>query len=82
MGGTIIFGGDLMLTLLKNFWKEEDGLGTVEIVIITAVLVGLAILFRTTIIAFAKNILTSILGQGEQAVDPIPTIEVTPVTNP
>ena len=71
MGGTINFGGDLMLTLLKNFWKEEDGLGTVEIVIITAVLVGLAILFRRTIIDFAKKVLSSITEQGEEATKPI-----------
>jgi len=50
-----------------NFIKDEKGLGTVEIVIITAVLVGLALLFRTQIIEF----LNSILGRTFDRADTI-----------
>lgn len=43
-----------MINFVKNFLKEEDGMSTVEIVIIIAVLVGLAILFRNYITDFVK----------------------------
>ena len=38
-----------MLNLIKSFIKEEDGLGTVEIVIIIAVLIGIAFIFKRQI---------------------------------
>ncbi len=46
-----------MLKLLKAFMREEDGLGTVEIVIIIAVLVGIALIFRNTIFKFARDLI-------------------------
>ncbi len=51
-----------MLKLFKRFLNEEDGLGTVEIVIIIAVLVGIALIFRSAIIDFVKGILTRIFS--------------------
>ncbi|HHW48866.1 MAG TPA: hypothetical protein GXX14_09650 [Clostridiaceae bacterium] len=51
-----------MLKTIKNFIKEEDGLGTVEIVIIIAVLVGIALIFRDAIINFVKRIMSGIFG--------------------
>ena len=51
-----------MFSLLNNFFKEEDGLGTVEIVIIVAILVGIALIFRTAIIDFVKGILGQIFN--------------------
>ncbi|HHW30886.1 MAG TPA: hypothetical protein GXX20_04305 [Clostridiaceae bacterium] len=51
-----------MFTLLKNFLKEEDGLGTVEIVVIIAVLVGIALIFRDAIIKFATGIMEGVFG--------------------
>jgi len=52
----------MMLDLLKNFLKEEDGLGTVEIVVIIAVLVGIALIFRDAIIKFVTGIMTNVFG--------------------
>ncbi|RCX09602.1 putative flagellin with Flp1-like domain [Anaerobacterium chartisolvens] len=54
-----------MLTMFKRFIKEEDGLGTVEIVIIIAVLVGIALIFRSTIIDFVKGMLTKIFSDDK-----------------
>ena len=34
------------MELLKRFWTEEDGMGTVEIVMIIAALMCIALLFR------------------------------------
>ncbi len=50
------------MKILRDFLKEEDGLGTVEIVLLIAVLVGLALLFKTNIVNFVKNIFKKIDG--------------------
>ena len=60
-----------MVKLIKNFLKEEDGLGTVEIVVIIAVLVGIALIFRSAIFSFVKSALNKIVGQGNSAFDDI-----------
>lgn len=44
-----------MLKLLKSFWQEEDGMGTVEIVVIVAVLVGVALIFKEQITGFVNR---------------------------
>lgn len=51
-----------MPELIKNFLKEEDGLGTVEIVVIIAVLVGIALIFRDAIIKFVTGIMSNVFG--------------------
>lgn len=53
-----------MKRYLKELWKGEEGMGTVEIVIITAILVGLALLFREQIITFLNNILAKTFESG------------------
>jgi len=51
-----------MRGLLGRFFREEDGLGTVEIVVIIAVLVGIALIFRDAIINFVTGIMESVFG--------------------
>ena len=51
-----------MKNLLKSFLMEEDGLGTVEIVVIIAVLVGIALIFRDAIIKFVTDIMKSVFA--------------------
>lgn len=46
-----------MLNLVKEFLKDEEGMGTIEIVVIIAVLVALALLFRTQISKFAGDLM-------------------------
>lgn len=43
----------------KNFLQEEDGMGTVEVILIIVVLVGLVILFRDNI----EDIVASLFGK-------------------
>jgi Flp pilus assembly pilin Flp len=50
-----------MLEILKNFVKDEDGISTVEIVVIIAILVGIALLFKTSIVSFVKKIITNFI---------------------
>lgn len=41
---------------------REDGFGTVELVILTAILIGLALLFRNFIADYATRLLENIQG--------------------
>jgi len=52
-----------MRNLLKRFWQEESGMGTVEIVIIIAVLVGVALLFRGQITSFVESATDKIFNE-------------------
>jgi Flp pilus assembly pilin Flp len=48
--------------LIGRFIREEDGLGTVEIVVLIAVLVGIALIFRDAIIKFVTGIMKSVFA--------------------
>lgn len=45
---------------LKNFIREEEGMGTVEIILIIVVLIMLVTLFRDSIKSLVTNILKKI----------------------
>lgn len=53
-----------MLGRIRSFMHGEKGLGTVEIVIIIAILVGIALIFRNAIIGFVKSILGQIFNDS------------------
>jgi len=42
---------------LREFLIEEDGMGTAEVVIIAAVLVAVALIFRTQVTEFVEGML-------------------------
>jgi len=45
---------------LKRFIYEEDAMGTVEVVLIAAVLIGIALMFKETIVKFVDGQLKNI----------------------
>jgi len=47
----------------RSFWEDQEGVGTVELVLILVVLIGIVIIFRSSI----SNLLTSLFDkiQGE-----------------
>ena len=51
-----------MVKIFQDFFLDEDGLGTVEIVLLIAVLVGLALIFRNQIVGFVKDTLSEVTG--------------------
>ena len=51
---------------VKQFLKEEDGLGTVEVILIIVVLVGLVIIFKDQITKIVQNIFSKITKQTEK----------------
>jgi len=49
---------------MNRFLWEEDGLGTVEVVLLLAVLVGIALIFRQYIFGFVRDIMANIMGDA------------------
>ena len=48
------------MEMLKRFYSEEEGMGTVEIVMIIAALMCIALLFRKQVVEFAGNIMDKV----------------------
>lgn len=46
-----------------DFWREEDGMGTVEIILIIVVLVGLVIIFKKQITEIVESLFKKITSQ-------------------
>lgn len=53
----------------KAFWNEEDGFGTVELVILIAVLVAIAIIFGTAVKNFVSENVSNIFDQADNGVN-------------
>ncbi|HIT12632.1 MAG TPA: holin, BlyA family protein [Candidatus Scatomonas merdigallinarum] len=49
---------------LRQFLKEEDAVGVVEIILILVVLIGLVIIFKDQITSLVKSILEKITNQS------------------
>lgn len=64
-----------MLQRVKMLLKQEAGMGTVELVIILAVLVGIALIFRSYIFDFVDTIIENIFGGELESIktNPIPS---------
>ncbi len=45
---------------LKDFFREEDGMGTVEIILIIVVLIGLVVIFKKQITTILNTIMKKI----------------------
>lgn len=54
--------------------RREDGLGTVELVIILAVLVGIALIFRGYIFGFVDTVMNNIFGQELETIRGTPLL--------
>lgn len=57
------------MELLKNFYEEEEGLGTVEMVVLLAVLVSIALIFRKTVTTFVTGSLQKIFNGAENGME-------------
>lgn len=56
--------GKKRLKGFKDFLKEEDGMGTVEIILIIVVLVGLVIIFKTQLRSLVQSIFEKITSDS------------------
>lgn len=48
----------------KRFWKEEDGMETIEVVVIIAVLIAIALIFRKAIVRFVQKLVDQLFSDG------------------
>ena len=51
------------LKTVRQFLTEEDGMGTVEVILIIVVLVGLVVIFKEKITDIVNSIFTKITNQ-------------------
>lgn len=54
-----------MKDMMKRFWNEEEGFGTVELVILIGVLVAIALIFRKAVIKFVNNLISKFFNSGK-----------------
>lgn len=45
---------------MRDFLKEEEGMGTVEVILIIVVLIGLVIIFKTQLTSLVKTVFEKI----------------------
>lgn len=57
------------MELLRSFFKEEEGIGTIEIVLIAVVLIGLVLLFKGQIMGLFERIMTKISGDTDSILE-------------
>ena len=58
--------GNNQLKSFRQFLTEEDGMGTVEVILIIVVLVGLVIIFKEKITEVVNSIFTKITNQTKK----------------
>ncbi|MBE5898423.1 MAG: hypothetical protein IJU02_07710 [Lachnospiraceae bacterium] len=49
---------------MKNFIKEEDGIGVVEIILIVVVLIGLVLIFKKQLTNLVNDIFSTITDKA------------------
>jgi len=54
-----------MKQLLQRFLKEEDGIGTVEMILILVVLIALVIIFKDQLTSLVNQIFDKITAQSK-----------------
>lgn len=54
------------LKTFRQFIKEEDGMGTVEVILIIVVLVGLVVIFKEKIMEIVNSIFSKITSQTKK----------------
>ncbi len=52
--------GRKMLGRIKKFWTDESGMGTVEVILIIVVLIGLVIVFKEQISGIVEDVFKTI----------------------
>ncbi|WP_433583207.1 Flp1 family type IVb pilin [Paenibacillus amylolyticus] len=59
-----------MMEVLKNkvnaFWEEEDGLGTLELILIIGVIIIIALIFKDQIIKLVERLLTNVSNKSNE----------------
>lgn len=59
---------------LKAFWRDESGLGTVEIILIMVVLIGLVVIFKKQLNDLVKKIFGKINSDSGSIISFLPGV--------
>ena len=51
---------------IREFWKDEQGMGVIELVLVLVVLIGLVIIFKKQITTLLQNIFKEINSQSKE----------------
>ena len=51
---------------IREFWKDEQGVGVIELVLVLVVLIGLVIIFKKHITTLLQNIFKEINSQSKE----------------
>ena len=51
---------------IREFWKDEQGVGAIELVLVLVVLIGLVIIFKKQITTLLQNIFKEINSQSKE----------------
>ena len=54
------------MNFLKRFFREEDGMETIEVVVIIAVLVTIALVFRNSITGFVGKLTENLFSENNE----------------
>lgn len=52
----------------SDFWNDESGMGTVEIILIIVVLIGLVIIFKKQITQVVNDIFSAVTTKSNEAI--------------
>lgn len=51
---------------IREFWKDEQGVGVIELVLVLVVLIGLVVIFKKQITTLLQNIFKEINSQSKE----------------
>ncbi|MBQ6734614.1 MAG: hypothetical protein IJR00_06875 [Lachnospiraceae bacterium] len=54
-----------MKNFIKNFWQDESGMGTIEVILIIVVLIGLVIVFKKEINGIVQDVVNHIKSDAQ-----------------
>lgn len=54
------------MNLMKEIWMDEEGIGTVEIILILVVLIGLVLLFKKQLTQLMNDIFKTITSETKK----------------
>nr|WP_297707615.1 Flp1 family type IVb pilin [uncultured Butyrivibrio sp.] len=52
--------GTGIVNQIRNFWSDESGMGTIEVILIIVVLIGLVIVFKKQINGIVEDVFSTI----------------------
>ena len=55
------------MKLISEFWKEEDAVGVVEVILILVVLIGLVLIFKKQLVSLVNSLMEKVTNQSNTA---------------